>query len=280
MRGSDLRRWVWMAIAVVMTAVLAVACSGDGDEQQTQPEAAAPPPAATEPSVAGAAEEAGQQQAQSEPIQWSEGRCLSRLQDTSTYADSLQVDVADLQAALRDGGTADARWVWEMAIQPTLDETVLAERELAEHCAEQLGPLEAFLEASEVFRQGIEEELAFISANQEESSRGAAGWTDDRCWRRYQDVIIYWGLFDDPSGPLGDLEEAVNRDDRDLAERIEATRVGPAIEEFRAALSDVTEHCELSETVPAEAVDDVTWAVGLAPDVLADVEERYAELVN
>lgn len=263
-----------------MAAVLAVACSGDGDEQQTQPEAAAPPAAATEPSVAGAAEEAGPPP-QSEPIQWSYDRCANRMEDAAfTYADSLQVDVADLQAALRDGETAYARFFWEMSIQPTLDAMALAERELAEHCAQQFASLEEFLEVSKGWRQGIEEELASISASQEESSRGAAGWTDDRCWRRYQDVIIYWGLFDDPSGPLGDLEEAVNRDDRDLAERIGATRVEPALEEFRAALSDVGEHCELSEAVPAEAVDDVEWVMELAPDLLADVEERYADLID
>lgn len=279
MRGCELRRWAWTAVAVV-AAALAVACSSDAD-QQTQTEAAA----ANAPSAAGATEEMAQQQtqqaAQSEPIQWSEDRCLNRMEDAAfTYADSLQVDVADLQSALRGGRTADARWIWETAIQPTLDATALAERELAEHCAEQLGPLEDFFEASEVFRQGIEEELAFLSASRGALSGGATGWTDDQCWRRYQDVVIYWGLFDDPGGPLGDLEEAINRADRDLAERIGAMRVDPALEEFRAALSDVGEHCELSEAVPAEAVDDVEWVMELAPDLLADIEERYADLID
>ena len=139
MRGRTLLCWVWAAIAVA-AAVLAAACSGDAD-QQTQPEAAAPAAAANAPSSASATEEAAQQPAQSEPIQWSEGRCLSRLQDTSTYADSLQVDVADLQLDVRRGVTAEARWRWETSIQPTLDEMALAERELEEHCSEQLAPL-------------------------------------------------------------------------------------------------------------------------------------------
>ena len=278
MRGRKLRCWGWAAIAIAV-AVLAVACSGDAD-QQTQPEAAAPPAAANAPSSASATEEAAQQPAQSEPIQWSEGRCLSRLQDTSTYADSLQVDVTDLQLDVRRGVTAEARWRWETSIQPTLDEMALAERELEEHCSEQLAPLDDFLEVSQGWRQGIEAELASISASRGELGGEATGWTDDQCWRRYQDVVIYWGLFDDPLGPLGDLEKAARRGDVDLAMRIGATRVEPAIEEFRAALSDVTEHCELSEAVPAEAVADVEWVVGLAPGFLADIEERYADLID
>lgn len=264
-----------------MAAVLAVACSGDGDEQQTQPEAAAPPAAATEPSVAGAAEEAGQPPPQSEPIQWSYDRCANRMEDAAfTYADSLQVDVADLQAALRDGETAYARFFWEMSIQPTLDAMALAERELAEHCAQQFASLEEFLEVSKGWRQGIEEELASISASREQFDEEGADWSPERCARRYEDFGIYFLLFTEPGGPLDDLEEAVNRADRDLAERIGATRVEPALEEFRAALSDVTEHCEPSESVPAEIVDNVESVMGLAPDLLADVEERYAELVD
>lgn len=281
MRGSELRRWVWTAVAVV-AAALAVSCSGDGDEQQAQSEAAAPPTTANAPSAGGGTEEAGQQQqAQSEPIQWSADRCLNRMEDVSvTYADSLQVDVADLQAALRNGETAYARFIWERSIQPTLDATVLAERELAEHCAQQLAPLEEFLEIGEGWRQGIEEELASISASREQFDEEGADWSPERCARRYEDFGIYFLLFNEPDGPLDDLEEAVNRADRDLAERIGATRVEPALEEFRAALSDVTEHCEPSESVPAEAVDDVEYVMGLAPDLLADLEERYADLID
>ena len=283
MRRRGLRRWVWTAIAVAAVTV-AVACSGDTD-QQTQPQAAAPPATATAPSSAGATEEMAQQQtqqpAQSEPIQWSYDRCANRMEDAAfTYADSLQVDVADLQAALRDGETAYARFFWEMSIQPTLDAMALAERELAEHCAQQFASLEEFLEVSEGWRQGIEEELASISASREQFDEEGADWSPERCARRYEDFGIYFLLFTEPGGPLDDLEEAVNRDDRDLAERIGATRVEPALEEFRAALSDVTEHCELSEAVPAEAVDDVEWVMGLAPDLLADVEERYAGLID
>lgn len=256
MRGCELRRWVWAAIAV-MAAGLAVACSSDANDQQTQSEAAA----ANAPSAAGATEEMAQQQtqqaAQSEPIQWSEDRCLNRMEDAAfTYADSLQVAVADLQSALRNGETAYARFVWERSIQPTLDATVLAERELAEHCAQQLVPLEEFLEVGEGWRQGIEEELASISASREQFDEEGADWPPERCARRYEDVGIYFLLFNEPGGPLDDLEEAVNRADRDLAERIGATRE-PALEEFRAALSDVTEHCEPSESVPAEVVDNV-----------------------
>lgn len=285
MRGCELRRWVWTAIAVVLAAVLAVACSSDTDEQQAQSEAAAPPTAANAPSAAGATEEMAQQQtqrpAQSEPIQWSYDRCANRMEDVSfTFADSLQVGVADLRAALRNGETAYARFVWERSIQPTLDATVLAERELAEHCAQQLASLEEFLEVSEGWRQGIEEELAFISASREQFDEEGADWSSERCARRYEDFGIYFLLFNEPGGPLDDLEEAVNRADRDLAERIGATRVEPALEEFRAALSDVTEHCEPSESVPAEAVDNVEYAMELAPDLLADVEERYADLVD
>lgn len=279
MRGSDLRRWIWMAIAVI-AAMLAIACNGDAD-QQTQSEAAAPPATASSPSSTGATEEAAQQPAQSEPIQWSEDRCLNRMEDAAfTYADSLQVDVADLQAALRDGETAYARFFWEMSIQPTLDAMALAERELAEHCAEQLAPLEEFLEVSEGWRQGIEEELASISASREQFDEEGADWSPERCARRYEDFGIYFLLFTEPGGPLDDLEEAVNRADRDLVERIGATRVEPALEEFRAALSDVTEHCEPSESVPAEIVDNVEQVMELAPDLLADVEERYADLID
>ena len=259
--------------------MLAAACSGDAD-QQTQPEAAAPPAAANAPSSASATEEAAQQPAQSEPMQWSSGRCLSRLQDTSTYADSLQVDVADLQLDVRRGVTAEARWRWETSIQPTLDEMALAERELEEHCSEQLASLDEFLEVSEGWRQGIEAELAYISASREQFDEAATNWSPEQCARRYEDLAIYFLLFNEPGGPLDDLEEAVNRTDRDLAERIGATRVEPTIEEFRAALSDVTEHCEPSESVPADAVDNVAYAVRVAPNFLADVEERYADLVD
>lgn len=283
MHGRGFRRWVWTAI-VVVAAMLAVACSDDAD-QQTQPETAAPPAAANAPSSVSATEEMAQQQtqqpAQTEPIQWSYDRCANRMEDAAfTYADSLQVDVADLQAALRDGETAYARFFWETSIQPTLDAMALAERELAEHCAEQLASLEAFLEVSKDWRQGIEEELASISASREQLDEERADWSPERCARRYEDFGLYFLLFDDPSGPLGDLEEAVNRDDRDLAERIGATRVEPALEEFRAALSDVTEHCEPSESVPAEIVGTVEQVMELAPDLLADVEERYADLID
>ena len=185
-----------------------------------------------------------------------------------------------MQAALRDGETAYARFLWETLIQPTLDATALAERELEEHCAEQLAPLEEFLEVSEGWREGIEAELALISASREQFDEAGADWAPEQCARRYEDLAIYFLLFNEPGGPLDDLEEAVNRADRALAERIGATRVEPAIEEFRAALSDVTEHCEPSESVPAEAVDDVAYSVRVMPDFLASVEERYAELVD
>ena len=273
MRGTDRLRWLWIALAVVVAGVVA-GCGGDAEEQSA---AGSAPPTAEQSAVVSeeAQPQAAEQPAASEPVQWSLERCIVRLEDSRMFHGSLQVDFTDLQGEIRLGETARARYLWETLIQPTLDELILADQELAGHCRDRLESLEDYLEVSEGLRRLAEDELASISASRRDFDPGAAGWTAEQCDRRFQDVVIHSVALLDYA--LVDLEDAVNRGDNALAWRIGETRIEPAIDELRDAFGDVSEHCEQAPTVEAEFGETFEGLLQYGQELLDEIEQRYAD---
>ena len=276
MRGIGGLRWLWIVLAVVVAGV-AAGCGGDAEEQSA---AGSAPPTAEQAAVASeeAQPQAAEQLAASEPVQWSLERCIVRLEDSRMFHGSLDVELTDLQGEIRLGETARARHFWETLIQPTLDELILADQELADHCRDRLESLEDYLEVSEGLRRLAEDELASISANRREFDPGAGGWTAEQCDRRFVDANLYAVVLLDHA--LVDLGETLNRGDSALAQRIRETRVEPAIDEFREAIEEVAEHCERLEAAEAEIGAEFEELLQAIRVVLDTVEQRYAELAE